>query len=237
MHSSVLQNKKYIKHAFENSVEVMCMGGLDAAIANKDPRAATFKTKDEEGNEVERLVIMPSLSPADVEALRRSPAARFNDTGKIPFTCIVDPHTGKEMQRWLGGQSAGTLMEGISQHKKALRKQYGTGLSRKTLVKYRALEADVRATLAKSGVARAMTPFKKAERFAKNEGEALAAMAEELLGELTHDAEKQLETAKGLIDAGEVKKGKKILVALKSAFRGREIADRAQALIEATKTE
>ena len=70
MHSSVLQNDKYIKFAFDNSVEVMSMGRLDEGIKKKDPRAATFETTNAAGEKVTRLVIMPSLSPQQVHVVQ-----------------------------------------------------------------------------------------------------------------------------------------------------------------------
>ena len=47
MHSAVLQNKKYIKFASENTVEVMALGSLDDGVAKKfliDPHCVLKNT-------------------------------------------------------------------------------------------------------------------------------------------------------------------------------------------------
>ena len=45
MHSAVMQNKKYMAFARENTVEVLSLGSLDRAISSGDAKAATFKKR------------------------------------------------------------------------------------------------------------------------------------------------------------------------------------------------
>jgi hypothetical protein len=130
MHSAVMQNKKYIKFAEKSTVEVLALGGLDQAVEKKDPKAATYKTKD--GREC--MVQWPSLTYDEIMALRSSPAGRFNDTGGIPYTCIVNPHTAKKMSV-VKSRSASGIEEEVEVALKELKKEYGKGYSRKALAK------------------------------------------------------------------------------------------------------
>ncbi|MHC4732446.1 MAG: hypothetical protein ACYS6Z_17900, partial [Planctomycetota bacterium] len=70
MHGSVLQNKKYIKFASENTVEVMALSRLQEGIQKKDRKAATYKAKDG----TVYLVQFPNLTVADIGKLRSSKA-------------------------------------------------------------------------------------------------------------------------------------------------------------------
>ncbi len=133
MHSAVLQNKKYTKFASRNTVEVLSFGGLAAAIEKGDKRAATYKGKDASGKPVDLMVNWPNLTAEQIGAMRKTKAGRYNDTGKIPYTCIVDPHTLERMHVITGGYSAKGLMEEVKTARKTLRQAHGKGLSRDTL--------------------------------------------------------------------------------------------------------
>ena len=52
MHSSVLQNKKYMKFADASTVEVICVSRLDEAIKKKDAKAGTYDGMEDGGKEV-----------------------------------------------------------------------------------------------------------------------------------------------------------------------------------------
>ncbi|MFH0944691.1 MAG: hypothetical protein V2A76_05790 [Planctomycetota bacterium] len=92
MHSAVLQNKKYIKFADEGTVEVISLGGLEKGVEKGDKKAATY-TQKVNGEDVEFLVEFPNLTVEEMVALNRSKASSYNDTGKIPFTALIDPFT------------------------------------------------------------------------------------------------------------------------------------------------
>jgi hypothetical protein len=232
MHSSVLQNKKYIAFSSENTVEVISLGRLDEGIQKGDARAATYEAEDEEGNKVQRLVSWPSLTVEEIDALRRSKAGTYNDTGKIPFTCVVNPHTLEEMQRWSGGQSSKTIIEAVTEHKKTLAKEHGPSLSRSVLAKFRQQATVVRETLAKYGVAKAMTKFRTLERFAGKYGETMQGKAAELGEELMDAARADLDKAESLIEAGDTMGAKKILTPLRSALRVTDLAALVKELME-----
>ncbi len=133
MHSAVLQNKKYMKFAEDNTVEVLALGRLEEGVEKEDPKAAKYKAKDEQGNEVEYMVSWPNLTFDQIQALRSSPAGQYNDTGGIPYTAFVNPHTLQKMSFIKGGTSSKAVMEAAEEAKKQLEEEHGKGLSRDEL--------------------------------------------------------------------------------------------------------
>ena len=65
MHSSVLQNKKYMKFAGDSTVEVIAVSSLDKAISKKDPKAGTYDGMVEGGKEAKFLISWPGLTVED----------------------------------------------------------------------------------------------------------------------------------------------------------------------------
>jgi hypothetical protein len=130
MHSAVMQNADYIKFASQNTVEVLCLGGLDQGVAKNDKKAATYKTTVD-GKEVELMVSWPNLTFDEIVALHQSKANQYNKTGGIPYTAIVDPHDLSEMWSHSGGTSAGTIQVAIEAAKQKLEKAHGKGVTRK----------------------------------------------------------------------------------------------------------
>ena len=219
MHSSVLQSKKYIEFAEDNTVEVMALGRLDEGIQKGDPKAATYKTKDENGNEVEYLVSWPNLTVDDIQSMRGSPAGQFNQTGKIPYPAIVDPHTGKQMKGLPGGQSAKGMMEKIAEYKEELEEKYGPSLKRSDLRKFQEGSDKVAAVLKDKGVAKAFVEYRKLEKTAAKMGERVLKKAEVVQKTLLDAAESELEKIADLLDSGDVGAAKKALNPLKRVLK------------------
>lgn len=211
MHSSVLQNDKYIEFSQENSVEIIALGRLDEGISKNDPKAAEYDAKDEEGKPVKYMVEYAGMTRDEMLALDHSKAATYNDTGKIPFTCIVDPYTEKEMQRFSGGQSAKTLMEAVATQKKVLNSEHGPSLSRGTLTKVNAETKRITGALEKAGVAKSMADYRKLEKSLAKEGDAIKKKIEPVLDAIVEAATKDLDEADAQLGAGEVGEAKKIL--------------------------
>ena len=114
MHGSVLQNKKYIKFADENTVEVIALGRLQEGIDKKDRKAETYEDKK---TGAVYLVEFPGLTVEQMLALATSKAGSYNNTGKIPYTAIVNPHNEEEMSYLPGGISGKQLMEAVEEAK------------------------------------------------------------------------------------------------------------------------
>ena len=237
MHRSVLQNDKYIDFANDNTVEVIALGRLDEGIAKGDPKAATYKAKDANGNEVEYLVKYPGMTVEEINKLNSSRAGSYNDTGGIPYTCIVNPHTLEKMQFWGGGQSAKTIMDAVTEARKTLIKDHGPSIARSDLRKFEKELANVEVTLGEKGVAKALSQYGKLEKLGEKIAPALAARAKAYHeGTLMAAAAKELDAAEKAIDDGDLKAAKKVLsLAFMRQLKGTPLHERAMALKERMK--
>ena len=228
MHSAVLQNKKYIQFAKENTVEVMSMSSLERGIEAGDRRAATYKEKVG-GQEVEYLVEFPGLTVDEMLALKRSRAGQYNKTGKIPYTALVDPHTLEEIQSWSGGQSGSTLIKAATEARRALTKEHGKSMPRKSYRAVRDGDAEITALTEAGDLVGAFevlaTLQKKHTKHAKLE-EMVAAMRTSLLGQV----EARLDVLERNIESGASRETTKELRSLGKAVRGTDLAERVAAL-------
>jgi hypothetical protein len=161
MHGSVLTNDKYAKFANENTVEVMAMGRLDEAIEKGERRASTYAGM-REGREVRFMFEWPGLTAEEMNALNRSKAGTYNDTGGIPMTFLVDPHTLAEITRWRGGgTTAKDIVEGVEAARKTLAQAHGQGFSRKAWNKILEAEEDAWARVGKEDYTKAVAALDK----------------------------------------------------------------------------
>lgn len=235
MHSSVLQNDDYIEFAEENTVEVMALGRLQEGVEKGDRKAEQYDAEDENGQPVKYMVEFPNLTLEEMYALDRSKAGTYNQTGKIPYTAIVNPHTEEEMKGLSGGQSAKGLMEIVSELKKKLEAEHGPSLSRKDVRAVEECKKECNALLADKGAGKALAQLAKDAKKLEKKGERIAAMVEEYLKELLAKAGEELDEAEGLIDSGDVSGAKKILASLKSAVRKTDLEARVDELYEKIK--
>ena len=225
MHSSVLQNKKYIKFANQNTVEVIAVSRLDQAISKNDPKAGTYAERDKNGNEVQYLVSWPGLTVDDMKKLSRSKAPGYNDTRGIPYVAIVNPHTLEKFDGWNGG-SAGKIMDAVEEAKKKLQKEYGKSVSRKDLMKVRKDEAKVRAPLAKGDLGKAWTLYAGFDKKISKKGKAFAKISEDLKAELLKLTETRLDELERMISKGDLKQAEKELRTLARPLKGTPLEER-----------
>jgi hypothetical protein len=230
----VLQNKKYIKFAEENTVEVLALGRLDEGIEKKDRRAETYKGKNEKGEEVDFLVEWPNLTPELVKSLASSKAGSYNNTGKIPYTSIVNPHTLEEMDKIQGGYGMGTLTDMVEVAKKALNSQYGKSLSRKDLTKVNKLCADVHECLGEGDFVKAFAGLKTLDKTVDKAPDSLKDLAKKANDEAIEAAGKKLDEIEGMI-ADNPKDAAKILGTLTRVLKGTSLEERATDLAEKAK--
>lgn len=233
----MLQNKKYIAFAEENTVEVLSLDRLDEGIEKKDKRAGTFKAKDVDGQEKEFMLGWPNLTAEDIRNLRGSKAGSYNQTGKIPYTCIVDPYTLEEMDNIKGGYGAGTLMDLVTAKKKELEKAHGKGVSRKTYAKVKEADAGIRKELAAGNLAKALADSAALQKKVAKESPAIVEMAQKTGAEVLEAAGKQLDEIEAMIGRGENAEASKQLGPLSRALKGTTLEERATALLEKTKVE
>lgn len=237
MHSSVLQNEKYIQFANDNTVEVICEERLDEGRQKKDPKADEYDGKDADGKPVKLMKEWPNLTYDEMIALAGSPGGQYNHTGKIPYTSIVDPYTLKEMKGLSGGQSAKGLMEEILAAKAQLNTEHGPSMKRSVLTKFEASAKTVDDLLAKSGAAKALPEFRKLEASLAKEPESLKTKAKALEEKILDAAKAQLDDAEAKIGAGDLKGAASILSPLVPALKGTDLGRRAAELLAKTKPE
>lgn len=132
MHRSVLQNKGYLKFAAQNTVEVICMEEIDKAERENASTFKTYKTKDAYGDDVEYMVEFDGLTVDELKGLSNTGAiVAFMDGNKIPYTAIVDPHTGKAIEAMKGKPTVKSLSAAVVRARKVLMKEHGAGIPRK----------------------------------------------------------------------------------------------------------
>ena len=236
MHGAVLQNKKYIKFAEENTVEVMALGRLDQAIEKGDRKAETYKAKDKEGNEVEYLVEFPGLTAKMINSLKSSKAGSYNNTGKIPYTAIVNPHTLEEMNNIRGGFGAKTLMGTVTEAKKTLEKTHGKSVSRKVLAKIDKAEAGIRKDLEKGKYSNALASAGKLEKSVAKQPEAVQKKAAAVTASVLATVGKRLDELEASISRGETKQAGRELAGLARALKDTDLEERANNRLAQTKS-
>jgi hypothetical protein len=235
VHGAVLKNKKYIAFADENTVEVISLQDLDKGMEKNDRRAATYKEKGANGQERECLVEWAGLTVEEINALHGSKAGTYNNTGSIPYTAIVDPHTLEQMDKISGGYGAGTLMEMVTAARKELEKQHGKGVSRKSLNKVRDADREIREELDKGNLAKALADSAALEKKVAKESAAVVDLAGKTRATVLEAAGKQLDEIEAMIARGEKAGAAKQLGPLARALKGTTLEERALALLEGTK--
>lgn len=232
----MLQNKKYIKFAEENTVEVMAMSRLSEGIEKGDRRAATYTAKDAEGNEVEYLVEFPGLTVEQINSMNSSKAGSYNNTGRIPYTAIVNPHTLAEMSNIAGGYGVGALTDAVEDAKKALNKEYGPSLSRKDLAKLDKQISEIREDTAEANFVKAFGGLNKLEKSVAKEPEQVQAKVAAVKTEVVEAAGKKLDELEGMIGSGEAKAASRELGSLTRALKGTDLEERAKELLDKAKS-
>lgn len=237
MHSSVLQNEDYIKFSDENSVEVLCFGRLDEALQKQpeDARVQEYDSKDEDGTTVKRMVAWPSLTKDEIYKLNSSKGASYNNTGKIPFTCIVNPWDEAEMQRWQGGTGTKAIMEGVLAAKKTLNAAKGPSLSRPVLKKFDVDSKKLLEAMPKAGTAKTLTEFNKMVKGLGKSETGMKPRTDKVLAAILEAATQELDQADAALGSGDAAAAKKILDKLAPALKGTDLETRAKELLAKVK--
>jgi hypothetical protein len=237
MHGSVLQNEDYIKFSDENTVEVLALGRLDEAFSKEpgNPKVAEYDAKDPDGKVVKRMVEWPSLTKDEILALDRSKAASYNNTGKIPFLCIVNPWDEAELQRWSGGQGTKTIMEAVLAHKKTLNDAHGPSLSRPVVKKFDADAKRLLEAMPKAGVAKTLTEFNKTVKSLGKDAVAMKPKTDKVLATILEEVTKELDDAEAKLGAADVPGAKKILDKLAPGLKGTDLESRVKELLAKAK--
>lgn len=229
LHGAILKNKKYIEFAEKNTVEVICLGRLQEGVDKGDERAETYEV-ERDGEKVECLVEFPGMTVKEMLALESSKGASYNNTGKIPYTCIVNPHTLAEVQNWQGGSvSAGSLMEANTEYRKTLTKENGKGVARKDVQLLAECERALAALAKRGEFAAAITEAVKVGAKAKEWPEPMSERLAKARDAVVQAAQGELERIEAL-PAEERSEAKKLLAKLLPRLKGTGLEERAKAL-------
>ncbi len=226
MHSSVLQNDKYIDFANENTVEVMSLQELKKGLDAKDKKAAQYDAVDENGEPVKYLVEFPGLTVEDIYALRKSKAPSYNETQSIPYTAIVDPHTLKQMRGLGGSQPVKKMIELVTKMREELEKKHGKGLSRKHLSTLKDAKIKAAEVMKDKGIAKALLQFNKDSKKLLKKGDKIVEMIDAHKATLLEKAGEELDNAEEMIGNEEFAKANKLLSSLKTALRKTDLEGR-----------
>jgi hypothetical protein len=229
MHSAVMCNKKYIDFANENTVEVISLDRLQEGVDKKDKRAETYDVK-EDGKVVKYLCEFPGMTVEAMVAMQSSKAGTYNQTGKIPYTCIVDPWTESEIKNWSGATAVGAIEDAVTEAKKALVKDHGKGASRKDVKALADAEKDAATKADKGEFSAALDALAKvapkADKWADSLKDRLKASKQKVVDAAQAALDKIAETK-----ATDAEKAKKDLAALTGKLRGTGLEDKAKSLL------
>ena len=234
MHSAVMQNKKYIKFADQNSVEVLSLSRLDEAVKKGDAKAATYRAKGPDGQDVDYMVEWPNLTLQDITTFRKSKAATYNDTGGIPQTMLIDPYT-EERVKFIKSRSAKGVMEEVAAYKKDLIKRHGKAkLKRKDLRTIDKADAAVSKALAKNDLRKAVAAVKKIEGKSKTWPDLAKAKVQRVRQRVTGKLSEEFNAIQELAEQ-KPKEAKRKLSSLMPCLQGTDLHEQAAELMEKLK--
>ncbi|MFG0320217.1 MAG: hypothetical protein ACF8XB_23290, partial [Planctomycetota bacterium JB042] len=168
-------------------------------------------------------------------ALNTSPASRYNDTGKIPFTAVVDPHSLKELHRWSGGTSASKIIEVVKEKAKELREQHGAGIDRRALTRFEEAVEEARAEVSEGEFSKGMRLVEKATAKSEEWPEPLQKRVEDARAEIVAAAAARLDALEAEAEE-DPRAALRELTRLRSKVRGLELDDRIAELMDRMKS-
>jgi ElaB/YqjD/DUF883 family membrane-anchored ribosome-binding protein len=230
LHSGILKNKKYIEFSDKNTVEVICLGSLQEGIDKKDDRAETYEV-EKDAKKVEYMKEFPGMTVAQMLALGSSKGASYNNTGHVPYTCMVDPYTLEEVTKWEGGgASAGAIEEAVAEFRKKLDKEHGKGVSRKEIRALDESEEKILELQKKGEFAGALTEITKVTGKAKEWPEPMTARLTKAKDAVVAAAKAEVDRLEELAgtDRAEAKKG---LAKIATKLKGTGLEERVKTLL------
>lgn len=238
MHRAVFDNKAYIKFSRKNCVEVMAMQDIERALAEKPKRAATYKTKDAYGDEIECFVKFPGVTVGQLRALIEGPALQYMEGPLMPYMGVVDPHTLETIGGVKRGEpyTASHFIAAIEPHVDALQEKYGKGLARKAWdgVKEGLVKVDI--ALGENGILEAMAVYREMATLAgARPPDALERRLDSTLGVILGDAGKRLDELEARVAKGEGARVRSELKRLARALEATKLEKRAAAVLAAAK--
>ena len=193
MHRSVLESKTYSKFAAQNTVEMLVTEEIDRALSESSPLIKTYATTDSHGDPIEYLEKFPGVSIEQLKSLSKSKAVQFiSPSRQIPYTSIVNPHTGKEIEGFNGVYQVKELIAKVQQHTKRLKKTYGDGIPRKIWNSVSESVIQIDMLLGQGKVADAMGVYTAVARETVRQPKSIKNRVEAALEGILEDAEKKI---------------------------------------------
>lgn len=231
MHSAVMQDKKYIEFANQNTVEVLALQRLDEAVKKQDKRAVAYKAKGPDGQEAVYMLQWPNLTLDEIVAFNRTKAGSYNQTGGIPYTAIVDPHTLTQIKGFSGGQTAKTLMDECAEAKKKLVKEHGKGITRKELQRFDEFEVECATLVTEKDYSKAIRALEKVAPKPDSLPELLQTRMTKARESIVSAAKSELEEIKGSAQNDPIA-ARRALQSLTSRIRGTGLEAEARNLMK-----
>jgi len=201
------------------------MEELDRAVREKSPHIATYSEEDPYGDKVEYLVDFPGITLEQLEALSSGPAVNYMEGGRIPYTSIVDPHTGKEMEGLKAVRTVKELVAVITTHHETLLARHGKGVERKLWNKISEGQVQIDLALGSAKILEAMAVYRVIAKETIRQPDVLKRRVESALDAILADAEEQLKNVKD----------KRTAMNLAHALRGTRLEKSAQDLAASLK--
>ena len=170
-----------------------------------------------------------SLTVEELKGLSNTGAiVAFMEGGKIPYTAIVDPHTGKAIETIKGKPTVKSLSAAVSRARKLLAKEHGEGVPRKLWDGLRAGEVRIDLLSIEGKFAEALKVLAKIEASFKRPPDAIKSRLAIIREALEKDVAKYLDSCAALSALD--KSQKRELAALAKALADRPLGPRAASL-------
>lgn len=229
----MLQSAVYAKFAAENTVEFLVTEELERALKEQSPLVRTYKAKDPYGDPVEYLVEFPGVTIDRLRRLSNSKAVRYMSRAKrIPYTAVVDPHTGKELEGFFGLRTPEEFIAIIRRQAKVLKARHGAGVGRKVWRDLTEGEIQVDMLLGGGRIVDALAVHEMLARSAVRQPEVIRNRVSAIEESILDDARKRLEKIGSQVgDKGKRPALGKEVRRLARALQGTPLRDRALDLL------
>jgi hypothetical protein len=230
----VLENKAYAAFAAQSTVEVLVTEEYDRALRDKNPLIRTYKAIDPYGDPVEYLHEFPGVTIEQLKSLSENQAILkfISPAGKIPFTAIVNPHTGDQMEGFVGVKTAKQFIAVVKKHVDALKKEHGPGVSRKVWNAVGETEVAVDVMLGDERIADALAALAKLDSSTARQPKSVRNRVEAIRETILEDAEKRLDV---LAQKKNDSKARKEAMVLARALKGTPHGEKARAVADKLK--
>jgi hypothetical protein len=229
LHSTVLEDAEYREFSRKNVVEVLCLSGLEDGMARGDAKAATYEGT-RRGRPARFLAKFPGLTPAEAVSMNAGRAGAYNDTGLVPATIVVDPHSGAALHRWVGRTTGCAIQQVVADARRGLEQAHGKGCCPDAFGRFLAEEEKAWGGAARGEYARAIRDLDAAAAAARDWPQGLQARCAALRAEILASAEARLQEI-ATRSSNDPRRAKADLTQMVTALAGTDLEARARTLL------